>query len=734
MRRLFRIAAAALTGASLLSCGGGGDGGTAPLVLTTLSVSFPANTISVGQTASASVVGFDQNGASISTGTISWTTQDAGVATVNASGLVTGVGQGQTLVIATASGNKHAQALVTVIAPVASVTVAPTSAALVVGANRQLTATTRDGNGNVLTGRIVTWGTSNAGAAAVSTSGLVTAVAPGSATITATSEGQIGTSQITATENPCNSSVAIQLAVGELRTLSAAEKASLCLGGGASASEYVLIQFNSSNVAASMVELEVTGTNTTAIQPGSQPSLAPRPTILSGLKQSDVKHLSQESFEWAFRERERRELAPVLAKWKQLRAAKSRDTGLSYLTGIAATPTVGEVVQINADFNTCSSAKQLHSATVVAVLPHTLVLLDNQSPAGGYTGAELTAFGEKFEAEGYPLDVQNFGPPSDVDTNGRIAILFTPTVNAVPIAAGVVLGLFSARDLFPVSQCTASNEGEMFYMPVPDPSSTINSKYTNKENLSRTVLATLVHEFQHLINAGQRFINPMEVPFEEVWLNEGLSHIAEELLYYHVSGNAPRSNIDLALLRSTQEQLDAVNTYQLDNLVRLLLYMESPETNSPFSQEDGLEMRGAIWQLLRYAADRKGGSEQSTWFSLVNTTLAGQANFNAVFGNIINTTRDWAIAQFADDAGLSLPANYSHPSWNFRSVLPAINNNNFPLLTRALLSAPLNITLNGGGAAYLRFGAAAKAPATVAATSAGQPVPAGVEFILIRTQ
>ena len=161
--------------------------------------------------------------------------------------------------------------------------------------------------------------------------------------------------------------------------------------------------------------------------------------------------------------------------------------------------------------------------------------------------------------------------------------------------------------------------------------------------------------------------------------------------------------------------------------------MQSPELNSPFAQADGFEMRGSIWQLLRYSADRKGGSEQSTWFALVNSTTSGQLNFNNVFGDIITNTRDWAVAQFADDA-FPLGANFSNPSWNFRSVLPAINSSRFPLLTHALLGAPVDITLAGGGAAYLRFSVQASIPATITTNSSGQPIPSGIDLILLRTQ
>src|SRR5439155_18708328 len=67
------------------------------------------------------------------------------------------------------------------------------------GQTVQLTATPRDANGNVLSGRTITWSSDNATVATVSTSGLVTAKVAGSAMITATSEGQSGSASITVT-------------------------------------------------------------------------------------------------------------------------------------------------------------------------------------------------------------------------------------------------------------------------------------------------------------------------------------------------------------------------------------------------------------------------------------------------------------------------------------------------------------------------------------------------------
>jgi hypothetical protein len=83
--------------------------------------------------------------------------------------------------------------------PVASVEVSPDSASVAVGETVQLTATPRDAEGQPLSGRTVTWATSAPPVATVSSTGLVTGVGAGTATITATSEGIHGTSSVTVT-------------------------------------------------------------------------------------------------------------------------------------------------------------------------------------------------------------------------------------------------------------------------------------------------------------------------------------------------------------------------------------------------------------------------------------------------------------------------------------------------------------------------------------------------------
>src|SRR5205814_906461 len=113
-----------------------------------------------------------------------------------------GVTPGSATITATSEGKSGTSAITVTPVPVASVDVTPPSASVQAGQTVQLTATPRDAGGNPLSGRTVTWSSSNTAVATVSNSGLVSGVTPGSATITATSEGKSGASSITVTNVP----------------------------------------------------------------------------------------------------------------------------------------------------------------------------------------------------------------------------------------------------------------------------------------------------------------------------------------------------------------------------------------------------------------------------------------------------------------------------------------------------------------------------------------------------
>ena len=128
--------------------------------------------------------------------TVTWSSSNTAIATVSSNGLVTAVQEGSATITAKA-GDKTATCTVTVskkVIPVTSVSLNKTSLALTEQETFQLSATVSPDNA---TDKTVTWSTANAAIATVSENGLVTAVAEGSATITAKAGDKTATCAVT---------------------------------------------------------------------------------------------------------------------------------------------------------------------------------------------------------------------------------------------------------------------------------------------------------------------------------------------------------------------------------------------------------------------------------------------------------------------------------------------------------------------------------------------------------
>lgn len=178
-----------------------------PVPVASVTVVPGSVSLTISQTVLLTAVARDANQNTLSGRAVAWSSANSAVATVDASGVVKAVGNGSTTVTATSEG-KTGTAQVTVVlaavspSPVVSVVVSPASGSLTVGDTLTLSAATRDGSGNSLSGRAVAWSSSAEQTATVSSSGLVTGVAAGSATITATSEGKTGSAVVTVAQAP----------------------------------------------------------------------------------------------------------------------------------------------------------------------------------------------------------------------------------------------------------------------------------------------------------------------------------------------------------------------------------------------------------------------------------------------------------------------------------------------------------------------------------------------------
>ena len=166
----------------------------AAVPVASVSITAGDSSLTAGTTTQATVVARDaaNNILSLSGRTVSWTSSTTGVATVTGSGLVTALSAGTTTIGVTVDGVGPASFTLAVTAPaVASVSVSAPDSSLTVGTATQSTVVARDAANNVLSlgGRVVSWTSSATGVATVTSSGLISAVAPGTTTIGVTVDG-----------------------------------------------------------------------------------------------------------------------------------------------------------------------------------------------------------------------------------------------------------------------------------------------------------------------------------------------------------------------------------------------------------------------------------------------------------------------------------------------------------------------------------------------------------------
>lgn len=160
---------------------------------TEIDVTPDTNTISTAQTAQLKATATYKSGATadISATDVTWTSSDTSIATVDSAGLVTPVAQGEVTITATSTqdASVSGSAKVTVKnADPTSMTLSPSTVSLFAGTTTTLMPSYEPDNVNPQTVNLV-WTSSNTSVATVDEDGVVTAVADGTATITATVRG-----------------------------------------------------------------------------------------------------------------------------------------------------------------------------------------------------------------------------------------------------------------------------------------------------------------------------------------------------------------------------------------------------------------------------------------------------------------------------------------------------------------------------------------------------------------
>jgi hypothetical protein len=341
----------------------------------------------------------------------------------------------------------------------------------------------------------------------------------------------------------------------------------------------------------------------------------------------------------------------------------------------AVPPAVGDKRTFDVCATTACDSFVTADATAKVVGQRVAIFLDDSAPPG-YTQTDLDQVGTLFDAHLYPIDTTAYGRESDLDGNGVVIVLLTRRVNELSpnctSDGSVILGYFFGLDLLP-SQ-SHSNDGEVFYGLVPGqitPGCTIDKAFAT-QNLP----AVFIHEFQHMISFNQHVLI-RSGQAEDTWLNEGLSHFAEEL-----GGR---------LVPDSFCQPDFTNCeseFVGSNIEDAYQYLDDPESHfliEPGSSSGTLAERGANWLFVRWLADHFAATQpEGTELTrqLVQTNRLGSANVASVTGVDFSTlVGQWQLANYLDDlSGFTPTSNrLQYSSFNLRALyLSNFNNGVFP--------------------------------------------------------
>jgi hypothetical protein len=338
--------------------------------------------------------------------------------------------------------------------------------------------------------------------------------------------------------------------------------------------------------------------------------------------------------------------APLLADQFHLSLRKreqalARDPRAQFSRGpVPAALVVPPIVGDQRNFWVCAETRCASFVQVAATATHVgskgAIYLDDTVPAGGLTQADINILGMLFDTDTpnmYSIGTTAFGAESDLDANNVAIILLTDAVNSLSgncnSTGSVILGYFLGRDLFP--GMPNSNGGEIFYSFVPDPN---NPSCTVSKSFVQSILPpTFIHEFQHMISFNQRVLI-RSGQAEDTWLNEALSHFAQEL--------GGRLLLGTHGLGSAQ---DRFSQFLSANVTNAYEYLEDPEATfliTPGNSTGTLKERGANWLFVRWIADQfdsdsLGGNLTR---SLVQTTRRGSANVAAATAASFSTFRN----------------------------------------------------------------------------------------------
>jgi hypothetical protein len=377
----------------------------------------------------------------------------------------------------------------------------------------------------------------------------------------------------------------------------------------------------------------------------------------------------------------------------------------AFSDGPAAVPSsvqLGDTVQVNVPDRRPGQNLCQDGIPVTAVVrwngPGSIWLEDVTNPGGGLTPSDYQQLGSQLDNRLFPVVVDHFGTPTDLDGNGRIVILITQEVNRL----GGTLGFVASSDLFPATgpnSCPSSNEGEFYYSVTPDPNGVI-TPVTDRQAVELSVAefrsitpVIAVHEATHIIQLGRRLhLVPGAQEFPDIWELEGGATLAEEIAGFAELGLQPRQNHGFDVAWNPDG--DEPTNWFRNRFTDLALYygFQTPDVRAAGAPAAcgwlGLDTPtrtisgpcdysrlpyGVASSFLRWLLDHRGaafGGDQALNRRLVDATHAGFPGFEQALGEPIPPLlARWAASLYADGR---LPPGadptLTFPSWDLRDI------------------------------------------------------------------
>lgn len=291
------------------------------------------------------------------------------------------------------------------------------------------------------------------------------------------------------------------------------------------------------------------------------------------------------------------------------------------------------------------------TAEVRCVGSNVIFYVDTAVSSDVLPAADVTTLCQEFDSVA-GAEQTLLGEISDLDNNGKLKVVMTKQINRLgALGGGIITGYFYAADLYVRSESNpVSNYGEVIYTMVPDPNGQYGTTISRDFAMSNLLPAVLPHELQHAISYNQHvFVNGGSP--EENWLNEGMSHLVEDVMGY---GN--------------------------ENPSRYAMYLSSPSTYGVVTQgSPNLMERGGVYLFLRFLYEQ--ASDGNAFMrALSDTSLRGVANLEAAFGGSQDFNEfseflaRWVVALAMTDRGISQDTRYTyrarsqHATGNYQGV------------------------------------------------------------------